>query len=392
MGSMTPRRATAAWIAEKTAGKNPSANPDTLHKNLHTAALVAKKIEDFAAVESYRVSQQTLKKGKYVTGADYSQVIYASDVLEVYMAAVKSALTSGDIVRAAVLAEEECAYAKTVDTILNQFNSVPASDIHSALKKAADTAKTAGNAERMIELYNAQAAFAIASGAKPTESYRISIIDVLESLKTAATAAQSEKNPERMLALATAQNELVISAKNNPANITIDPDRLACKYGINIDISGVHRTFDDALTSEANPNRIVSLYESWTDFEATNKIADHIRSHKRPIDFTAKYEAAKKAVEASGSLVPSAGLVSGGAAPAGEMSVKAIVGLYGTMMLDPSSLPTFKNSFQALYRMAVLRLHPDKSPEDAAKFQALGAHKAWVDALTEAEFAASPKQ
>jgi DnaJ-class molecular chaperone len=46
---------------------------------------------------------------------------------------------------------------------------------------------------------------------------------------------------------------------------------------------------------------------------------------------------------------------------------------------------------KGLYKTAALRLHPDKNTADAEKFKTVGAHKAWVEALTEAQFATSSK-
>jgi hypothetical protein len=43
------------------------------------------------------------------------------------------------------------------------------------------------------------------------------------------------------------------------------------------------------------------------------------------------------------------------------------------------------------YKAAVLRLHQDTPKDDAEEFKLLQSNTAWVDALTEAEFAASQK-
>ena len=151
----------------------------------------------------------------------------------------------------------------------------------------------------------------------------------------------------------------------------------------------VHEALSAALDKETNSTRIVELFESWTEFEKIETISSYARI-KRPDAFKTKYESAKRDVEASRSLVPAQGLVED-AKSSNTLSVAFLIAEHGRSNIDNSSLAALKESFNTYYKAAALRLHPDKNPSDAEKFKTLGNHKAWVDSLTEATFAASAK-
>jgi len=59
----------------------------------------------------------------------------------------------------------------------------------------------------------------------------------------------------------------------------------------------VHKTFSFALDEEANSTRIVTLFETWVEFVKIKAISS-FEKFKRPDAFKAKYDAAKKEVEA----------------------------------------------------------------------------------------------
>jgi hypothetical protein len=249
------------------------------------------------------------------------------------------------------------------------------STVHQSLYSAANTAKTAGDPERVLELWRTQQAFTQESNREPYRSDEIiGPSTVHQSLKDAANTAKTAGNPERVLELwrtqqAFAQESTILNMS------TVIP------------ASTVHQSFDSALHKETNSTRIVSLHDSWSEFETTNKISDY--SQKRPADFKAKYDAAKKEVEAARSLVPAQGLEE--ATTANTLSVAFLIAEHGRSNIDTSSLTNLQTSFNTYYKTAVLRLHPDKNPSDAEKFKTLGSHKAWIDSLTPETFAASAK-
>lgn len=270
--------------------------------------------------------------------------------------------------------------------------ATPASKIHEALFNAAGAAEKGNNPERLIELWRTQQIFTKESGSAPvTGYYRGSTIihscTCQEALFKAADEARKTDNPERLLMLWQTQKAFAIESDRAPMNLSgaleiIDPWT-------------VHDTFSTSLNKETNPARIVELFESWAEFVKIEAISLYYSfSFKKPDSFKPKYEAAKKEVEKARSLVPAgttAASASTSSTTSGELSVKTLVGFYGNRNITTTSFEEFKKSFARYYKTAALRLHPDKSTEDAAEFKLLGAHKDWVELLTEADFAKSPK-
>jgi hypothetical protein len=159
-------------------------------------------------------------------------------------------------------------------------SATPAFQVHQALYNAADAAQKAGNPERMRELWTTQQAFTKESGEQPSDSrYASRVIhafQVHEALYNAADAAQKAGNPEHMLELWTTQQAFATESKTKPLGLTEV-----------IYTSAIHQVFSLALDKETDNQRIVSLYETWLEFEMSN----------RPDSFKAKYGAAKIEVE-----------------------------------------------------------------------------------------------
>jgi hypothetical protein len=325
-GQLTPRSTAHAWIAEKASGKTPLKSPSTVHQSLYSAANTAKTAGDPERVLELWRTQQAFTQ-------ESNREPYRSDEI------------------------------------------IGPSTVHQSLYSASKTAQTEGNPERVLELWRTQQAFTQESNREPYRSDEIiGPSTVHQSLKDAANTAKTAGNPERVLELwrtqqAFAQESTILNMS------TVIP------------ASTVHQSFDSALHKETNSTRIVSLHDSWSEFETTNKISDY--SQKRPADFKAKYDAAKKEVEAARSLVPAQGLEE--ATTANTLSVAFLIAEHGRSNIDTSSLTNLQTSFNTYYKTAVLRLHPDKNPSDAEKFKTLGSHKAWIDSLTPETFAASAK-
>ncbi len=132
-----------------------------------------------------------------------------------------------------------------------------------------------------------QQAFAIESKRTPTDSDElIRLWTVNQTLKSAADTAKTEGNPERVLELWKMQQAFAIESKRTPtdSNELIRPE-------------SVHKTFSFALDEEANSTRIVTLFETWVEFVKIKAISS-FEKFKRPDAFKAKYDAAKKEVEA----------------------------------------------------------------------------------------------
>lgn len=166
------------------------------------------------------------------------------------------------------------------------LESSSSSYVHAILKSAADTAKREGNPERVLELWKMQQAFAIESKRTPTDSNElIHLWTVNQTLKSAADTANTAGNPERMIELWSTQQAFTkeSGAKPNYATIILS--------------SEIHKAFSVALDKETNSTRIVTLFETWVEFAKTQEISKY-DSFKRPDAFKAKYDAAKKEVEA----------------------------------------------------------------------------------------------
>lgn len=339
-GSSTPRSAANAWIAEKRSGKTPATQPYKIHEILYNAADAAEKTGNHERMlELWRTQKAFSEESRTPpTNSGYNCTII---------------------------------YPLTV---------------HETLYKAADAAQKAGDVERVLDLWRTQQAFATESRTPPSDSGYNSTknypFSVHEALYKAADTAKKDNNPERVLELWRTQKAFSEESRTPPSDSGHNPETI---YP-----SSVHEAFSTTLNKETDNQRIVSLYEMWMDFEKIEKISSY-SSIKRLESFKSKYDVAKKEVEKARSLVPAKSATAAPSGVSGELSVKTLVGLYGTMMLDTSTHVRFIESFQSFYKTAALRLHPDKSAEDAEKFKTLGAHKAWVEALTLAAFAASEK-
>jgi hypothetical protein len=248
-GSLTPRSAANAWIAEKASGKKPTQSASKIHEALYTAAMEAINAADPERVIELLQTQRNFS----IKSKVYPLTKFANYTI------------SGGLV-------------------------------FMAIKAAFDTTDPQ-NIDRLLELFNLQETFSKSTKLIPFVNgtdYTIYPKEVLIKLRAAFDELMLVGNKEeRLLELFSMQDELI--KKRNHYHSEVQKR--------SIEFSEVEELITTALMKQKNPERIVSICEAISDFCVRHKASD-LKNIKQK--FRTNYEATKKELEKARSLVPAA--------------------------------------------------------------------------------------